>query len=290
MTYCPTEEFLAAFVEDKLDAPSRKEVTEHIADCGDCREQVLLAADFRKSEDDEKVVPIGRWIAAAASLAAAAVIAIVVLRPAFVYGPSKDDVFAAIQASGERAGDGRIANLSYLKPSPIFRGVETEPSLSDEEFKRLGGLFQLEDQIYDAKFPDPHVAGLVRLFTARNVTELTAAVNLLEKAHAKASGEKRDAVAVDLASALLKRARYGEEKRIKADAARALALSTDVFQRRHTPEAIWNRALALDTLERPTEAVAAWNEVLRIERDPGYREEAQRKRDNAAELVQLFTR
>lgn len=289
MTYCPTEEFLAAFVEDKLDAPSRKEVTEHIADCGDCREQVLLAADFRKSEGESNVVPIGRWFAAAASLAAAAVIAIVVLRPAFVYGPSKDDVFAAIRASGERAGQARIAGLSFVKARPDYRGAA--PPSSEVEFDpKLVEFYPLEGRIYDAKFPDPHVAGLVYLFTAKKFEEFDAAVKLLEKAHARERGEERDAVAVDLAGALLKRGQYEPEEAAKADATRALTLATDVFQRRHTPEAGWNRALALEALERYAEAVAAWNEVLGVERDPDYRKEAEKNRGEAAELVQLFKR
>ena len=94
MTEHPTEELLAAFVDDRLDSATRKPVTEHLASCGECREIVLMTTAFQESE--RKVVHGNfggrRWMAAMTGLAAAAVIAFIVTPRLF--GPGVDDLVA----------------------------------------------------------------------------------------------------------------------------------------------------------------------------------------------------
>ncbi len=90
MTDCPTAETLAAYVDDRLDAATRLEVTKHIASCGDCREHVNLARDYQMSEpsvtgetpgagESAENVVRGKfgWVAAAGLLAAAASLALI---------------------------------------------------------------------------------------------------------------------------------------------------------------------------------------------------------------------
>ena len=50
MTHHPTEETLAAYVDDSFEPTNRKEVTEHLASCGECREIVLMATEFQANE------------------------------------------------------------------------------------------------------------------------------------------------------------------------------------------------------------------------------------------------
>jgi hypothetical protein len=56
MTEHPTEELLAAFVDDRLDSATRKPVTEHLASCGECREIVLMSTEYQVEE--ELVAPV----------------------------------------------------------------------------------------------------------------------------------------------------------------------------------------------------------------------------------------
>ena len=58
MTDCPTDETLAAYVDDRLDAATRLKVTEHLATCGDCRELVMMASDFQAETEMPAPEPV----------------------------------------------------------------------------------------------------------------------------------------------------------------------------------------------------------------------------------------
>ena len=265
-TNCPTEETLAAYVDDRLDAATRMEVTKHLASCGECRELVLMATDLEMSEMPANVVrgPFG-WFATAAALAAAAVLAIVVLKPAFVYGPDIDDVNTAVQSLAFRPGSGRTGGAPYKKEPPKLRG---ELRSDDDGKATLYGIAA------DAK--DPHVQGLAFLFTATNAEELDGAMQTLDKAHAGASGDERDASAVDLAAALLA---FGGWRNDAAALARALQLADDVWKRTQSAEAAWNRAAALEALGRSEDAIRAWDDYLKLDPNSEWAAEATQNRD-----------
>lgn len=275
MTDCPTEETLAAYIDDRLDAPTRRKVTEHISSCGECRDLVLMATDFQMSEAPANVVR-GKfgWIATAAALAAAAVLAIFVLRPAFVYGPQMDDLRAASEGLEFRPGLARIADgLSYKEKAPTFRGGASKQSDSNSKAQLL---------LIAADAKDPHVGGLALLLTARDGKETKEAVDELEAAYAGASGEKRDAIANDLAAALLT---YGERwANDKTFTERALALSEDLWKRRRAPEAAWNRAVALESLGRDDAAIQAWGEYLALDPSSEWAKEAANHRRDLIEF------
>lgn len=50
MTFCPSEETLASFIDRRLDREARRRLIEHMSVCVDCREVVVTAAAFKAGE------------------------------------------------------------------------------------------------------------------------------------------------------------------------------------------------------------------------------------------------
>jgi hypothetical protein len=263
----PTEETLAAFVDDRLDAATRRTVTEHVAECGDCRELVLMANDFEVSEAPSNVTHgmFGgrRWIAAA-GLAAAAVIAVFVLRPSPLFAPDMRDVMNAANVAAKRPGEGRLARFPYMPSKSVMRGDEEPP-----DFGGKGQAELLDVASHLDESSDPHVIGVISLFT-----DFADPVAELKKAYA--TGKDRDAAAIDYAAALIARG---------SDYQRALELSEEVLQRTKSPEAAWNRAVALTRLERDKEAIRAWDDYLKLDSTSQWAEEAKRKQHDLREFL-----
>jgi len=261
MTDHPTDEILAAYVDNRLDAATRRTVTEHISSCGDCRELFLMTTDYQVSETPGNVVrgKFGR-IAAVASLVAAAVIAVVVTQPAFVFGPQMDDVRAVAQTLDTRPTSGRFAgDFTYKKAFSPKRG----PGDGDET--AYGNPRALE---IAGKTKDPHVKGMVLLHSETGGGYYRDAIADLEEAYKNARPEKRDVIAMDLAGALL--SSWSDEAGYK----RALELSDTVLARKESPEARWNRAASLELLGRDKEAVAAFGDYLKLDSTSPWAEEA----------------
>jgi tetratricopeptide (TPR) repeat protein len=262
MTECPTEETLAAYVDDRLDAATRQKVTEHLTTCGECRELVLMASDFQAEPVPEPLPePVSGkfgWIAAFGSLAAAAMIAVFMLR-----GPDMDDVIAASPSISYRPTDGRFGGeFAYKAAYPRKRGPG-ESELSE----------QAELIAIALKAKDLHVRGVALLLSTTERDYYEQAVADLKQAHATAREKERDAIAVDLAAALL--SRWADEE----DHQRALELSEELLKRKRSPAAAWNRAMALELLNRDPEAIKAWNDYLSIEPDAVWKKDAASHRD-----------
>ena len=249
----PTEETLAAFMDHRLEETAHQEAIQHLADCGECRELVLMTADFQQSETTNVVRPTfgrGRVAGVAAAIAIAAGLAVVFLPPLFQR--DMGDVIAASQALSQRPSDGRFGGHPYKVEPPTYRNASPPPS-TDKELAEKADLYEIA---VEAK--DPHIRGVALLFVAEGddqVDEIDEAIKLLEEAYADASGKKRDAVAIDLAAALLLRARWTPEV-----AARAYQLADDVYTRTRNLDAEWNRAVALQMIGKDTEAIAAYDE------------------------------
>jgi tetratricopeptide (TPR) repeat protein len=260
---CPTAETIAAFVDDRLDSATRRQVSEHIADCGDCRELVLMTMDIQQ-ENNVRHGTFGarRWIAAAAGLAAAAVIAVFLLRPT---APDINDVRAASTSIDERPFSGRLLDFPYKKEIPRFRSGNGDK----EDESQLVTMFQVAADLAEAKSPDPLAKGVASLY----LKDRSAAIKELERAY-KARGNDHDAVEIALATALLEQGDYE----------RALGLSEDVLKRKQIPEAAWNRAIALDRLGRDKDAIGAWDEYLALEKDPEWAAEGKRQRDRLFDI------
>jgi hypothetical protein len=268
----PTEETLAAFVDDRLDSATRREATEHFASCGECREIVLMATDFQVSEEPSNVRKGtfgGRGWTAAAGLAAAAAIAVFVVQP---FRLDREEVIADYQALPLRSSIVRLqGDLKYREPVKVTRSGDKKPE--QEGTARLWGAAERAE-----KERNPHLLGLTMLLLAQDSVGLTSAVTDLEAAFAKAQGAERDVIANDLAAALVARANWtGEQK----DAIRALELVDDVLKRNRSPELLWNRAVALGLIDAER-AIAAWDDYLKIDSTSQWAEEAKTQKANLA--------
>lgn len=275
MTQHPTEETLAAYVDDRLD--SRLEVTEHLTSCGECREIVLMATEYQASDETSNVTrgTFGGpgWMAAVAGLAAAAAIAVIVIQPIWLFGPGVDDLVAASEGMSRRISDGRFAGgFAYAERPKRNRGGEEEDGYDYTKMK----LYPLAEKAEKAIWSRPHVRGLLDVLIAEK-GDFRNAITLLETAHQKARGEERDAVAIDLAAALLERAYWPGGS--ANDTVRALALSDEVLKRQpKRPEALWNRAVALQSLHRDDEALRAFDDYLKVDPSSKWADEAREQK------------
>jgi hypothetical protein len=275
MTAHPTEELLAEFIDDRLDSSTREPVTEHLATCGECREILLMSTAFQASEEPAVVRHGnfgGRWMAATASLAAAAVIAVIVVRPIWLFGYRVDDLVAASQKMPERTSMGRLAGgFPYAAKPATNRGTSED----ETDYGASAGVLTIAADIAEAKAKgksvDPHVAGLSTLLIAKERKDFDEAVANLEKALATTRGAERDAVAIDLASALIGRTRWSSDD---DDYRNALRLSNDVLTRKQSPEALWNRAVATEALYAKAEALRAWADYLKVDSNSPWAKEA----------------
>ena len=228
-----------------------------------------MSTAFQESE--QKVVHGNfggrRWMAAIAGLAAAAVIAFIVTPRLF--GPGVDDLVTASEGLSTRVSDGRFAGgFAYGERPKRNRGREEETSFDDAKVK----LYPLAEKAEKAIWSRPHVRGLLDVLLAEK-GDFRNAITLLETAHPKARGEERDAVAIDLAAALLERAYWPGGS--ANDNTRALALSDEVLKRQpKSPEALWNRAAALQSLNRDDEALRAFDDYLKVDPSSKWADEA----------------
>lgn len=265
MTQHPTEELLAAFVDDRLDSATRKEATKHLASCGECREIVLVATDYQVSEETSNVRTGtfgGRgWMAAAAGLAAAAAITVFVVQP---FRLDREEVIADYQDLPRRSSIVRLqGDLKYREAVAITRSGAKKPE--QEGTARLWGAAERAE-----KERNLHLLGLSMLLLADDSVGLTSAVTDLETAYAKVQGADRDVIANDLVAALVARANWtGDQK----DVIRALELVDDVLKRNRSPELLWNRAVALGSIDSER-AIAAWDDYLKIDSTSQWAEEA----------------
>lgn len=264
----PTDETLAAFVDDTLHRNERRTVMQHLAACGECRTLVLDVHDVQAMDEEAgNVVAFrrqGGWRVAAASIAVAAGLVVVFSGPIreWAFGASMDDLVAASEALATRPTQGRLAgDFPHRDAEPVYRGPAAEEGDYDPQlYKVEREVARLESAIWR----DPHKLGVAYLLAG----DRDRAIESL-----RAAAQTNPAVNVDLAAALLARAR-------PADLAEALALS----RRSDAPEALWNRAVALAKLNRDDEAIAAWTAYLNVDSSSKWAEEARRE---IARLEQL---
>jgi tetratricopeptide (TPR) repeat protein len=264
----PTDETLAAFVDDRLDAARRAEVIRHLTGCAECRDVAAAASELRADEGAGRVVQ-GRFgvrvLGATAAALAAAVVLVVFLADPFARAGIGELVEASDSLQYRRA-HGRISGgFPYKPPRPAMR------SGAEETFDaRERKLWEAAGRIQNSEPPDFHARGVVQLLLGNSA----AAADALERAHEQSPDDAQ--VATDLAAALIAR---GRERRSRADLERALALSERTASGGQNAEAAWNRALALESLERTDEARRAWDDYLRLDPNGPWASEARGRRD-----------
>lgn len=271
MTQHPTEELLAAFVDDRLDTATRAPVIEHLSSCGECREIVLMSTEFQA--ESATVIRgnfgAGRWMASIGGLAAAAAIAVMVVQPSSLFGTDIDDLKAASQSLPKRQSEGRLAGFAYsAEPDSPKRGGNDKSQVDKSEDDELAAkvkLWGFRADLAEEKSPDPHTVGVSMLLIAEDRNGFSEAVAELKKAHEQARGADRDTIAIDLAAALIAKARWSGDE----DYRNALRLSEDVLTRKRSPEALWNRAVAIQALRSDKDqALRAWGDYLTVDTDP----------------------
>ncbi len=285
---CPTEETLAAFVDGRLNGEARRRVVEHMASCGECRDVAVMTAEIASAERLAGDAPnVTRFRPRAKSWAAALIAAAAIV---LVFGPALLDrtsgsngIPTLIQASttlDRRPVDGRLTGFPHSPKPARYRGQEDESST----LMNLAVAQVLADTAGKSRVRDLHAAGVALLFQRKPDD----AVRTLEHAVQQSTGSNdlRTAIETTRESALLSdlSAAYYERSIATGapnDVTAALDAANRAWQLEQTPEIAWNRAIALSHYSG---GEAAWDDFLRINTDPAWREEAERRKEDLKPL------
>lgn len=279
----PSDETLAAFVDNRLDAPSRKIIIDHIATCDDCRADWQAISDF-KAMSEERPDNVkrgnfdrGRWLPLSA-IAAALALGFVVWP--FVQTSRNRD--ALIEASAARKDRPSLARLSgehpYKPPKATMRSGE-----DDATDPASFGVAAVGMQIEEAVARHRNVENLRQLAAVQILAERwnDAVVTAEEAVRLDADAEKiTDAINASTNARLLTElsaayfARASRSNDPNADYARSAESAKRAWTLSKAPEALWNYALAAERLGFREDARAAWQEYLKIDPSSPWAREA----------------
>jgi tetratricopeptide (TPR) repeat protein len=283
MQTCPNEETLAAFVDGRLNEQARLQVTEHLVDCGDCRDIVMTASDYGVGAGEAEPAPKaelvrGRFVKSvlvplvAAAAIAALLFGIPSIRERLLGKSGMEALVEAANSLPERTTDARLSgNFAYRDYRPT-RGGGEDPPIGDQqkgEYLVLIAASRIAERAERNASPkNLHELGVAHILI--NDEDKDAAVQALERA-ASTSPVSGD-VLTDLAAAYLTRGKKGDPQR-------AYDAATKAWTMKQTPAAAWNRALALETLERNQEAIDAWRKYLALDPASEWSKEAAKNID-----------
>jgi tetratricopeptide (TPR) repeat protein len=275
---------LAAYVDGTLDAAGRNRVVGHLASCADCYELVAevirteaeldgTAADVEEFEDErgKDELPAPKqvfWTKPLRFATAGGLMAVAATALFFVIerGTPLDRLVTAV--GPERLIEARPSGGFQYGPlrSPM-RGSEDVRDLSVRaEAERLR-----ERAASSGAADDVHAWGVGQLLRG----DIDGSIASLEAA---ARSKPNDAAyRADVGAAYM--SRFVQQKN-QADAATALDAFDKALALSPTAAEAWfNKALLLERLDRRDEALAAWNRYLALQDQPGWRNEAIRRRD-----------
>jgi tetratricopeptide (TPR) repeat protein len=282
----PEAERLAEYADGVLTAGERREIERHMVECSDCRAAVAETMAFLRAEAGlitplpKPVIPFRRrrWmtgVAAGLAVAAALVLAIRVVRPAWlddVLGPRTDrpelqELIAALANEPARPVEGQLTGgFKYAPPpspkrGPGDRDVSPDVRIAAAKIEKLAAS---QDR------PENQAALGVAYLAVGDVDK---GVEALEGAGRRMPSNGR--FQSDLAAAYIARAQStGHEedwRRALAAAERAIQLGPK------QPEALFNRALALEGLHLDQQARDAWTAYRAVATSPQWEEEAAQK-------------
>lgn len=269
----PSDETLAAFVDDRLDAQSRKVVIEHIATCDDCRAAWETISEFTVQSNAENLAPNvtrgafgrGRWVQLSA--VAAAIAMGFLLWPFAQTYRNRDLLIEASAWREDRPSDARLSGDHPYKPAKrILR--------SDGNRKDVSGVYPALADIDNAARRHRTVENLRQLAAVRLLAEdWDEAVAAAEEAVRleTGAGSVPEAIQKSTNPALLNdvSAIYYARASRRHDAATDLAVAHDAAKRSldlaKTPQALWNYAVALESLGLTEAARQAWNDYLHLD-------------------------
>jgi tetratricopeptide (TPR) repeat protein len=275
----PDAQQLAEYFEDVLPPANRDEMERHLADCDECREQVVQAMSVAaiKAKEPQGLsrllpFPLGRWVSgAAAALAAAAllVVAIRIVRPQWLgLGPRErpelQELIAAVADEPTRPFEGRLSgDFPYAPPRPPTRGpgdgrVSPELTIAAADIERMGGA------------AGAHLLGLAYLTTGR----VDEAIETLSR-EANPSQQALNDLAVAL---LTKAAREGGTRSYTE----ALVTADRALNGNHDRSPLFNKSIALLGLGRVAEARAVADEYFARDAASSWAEELRQRLARAA--------
>jgi tetratricopeptide (TPR) repeat protein len=261
----PEAEDLGRFVEGTLDDAERTAIVDHIADCDDCRMQVVDAAE---SVEPAKTESHSWWIGIAASLILMAAIG------GWTFNHFRDRLTPVKEAYARvpnRPSEARLSGFPFV-PHVTLRGSEEEKDLNLEIMQgEAAELTTLPGD--DAK--SLHTRGIALL-----LSDDSNAMKSVPVLQAAADRDPNNAkYQSDLAGALIAAARGNPAMLEKAVAVCDRALRIDP----RSPDALFNRAVALQTLHRP-DAAAAFERYLAVDSTSPWADEARRDLENLRSL------
>ena len=282
----PEAERLAEYADGVLDAESRAEVDQHLADCSDCRAVVMETMAFLDGKPaipasaTPRVVPFRprRWVrGVTVGLAAAAtlVLAVRVVRPEWVsglFGPRADrpelqELIAAVAGEPTRPVEGRLSGgFKYGPPPSPARGAGDREASPDVRIAAA----KIEKVAAERETPEARAALGAALLVLGDANK---GVQTLEAA-ARMSPDNAF-IQNDLTAAYLARFRRegGAQDLAGAISAAGLALKSNP----DLIEALFNRALALEMLGSTSAARDAWNAYLKRDASSAWADEARRR-------------
>jgi tetratricopeptide (TPR) repeat protein len=267
---CPDLETIAAFIDARLDEPTREAIAAHLTTCDQCYFLLAEAAHVRPEAATPippRVVwwrrPAAGWSVATIAAAAALVLAV---RMNSSTAPEDEALRELVIAVGnERLLETRLTGGFAYGPVRTARTGQTAIDPPSPELSSAAA--RIDEATSTQSSPAAlHLRGKAALL----VGDLSGAVTALQSA---AEARPADAeVLNDLAVAYLERASRGADPN---DLPSALAmLNRAVDADRLLPEARFNRAYVLQRLGMEAEARAAWEHYLALDNRSLWADEA----------------
>jgi CHAT domain-containing protein/tetratricopeptide (TPR) repeat protein len=255
---CPSPKILQASSEGRLDATAHRQVTEHMTNCGVCRD-LLLALDDRKTRTSS----IKRSFVTVLVVAVAATFAWIARERWFpVRAISK--VANAAETLSAWPLEGRLSGDFPELPMQVATRA-TVPVPSDSyELQRVRSELAREHRSPD----NLHGLGLAELLLGEEDRAVAALSSSLLMATGRrelqaAIAQSADATLLsNLSAALLQRARNSNSAR---DSVLAFECADRAWSLEKARETAWNRAAAIENLRIPADATEAWEEYLRLD-------------------------
>jgi tetratricopeptide (TPR) repeat protein len=282
----PEAERLAEYADGVLDAASRAEVDQHLADCADCRAVVMETMAFLDSNlatlasEAPKVVPFRprRWVRgvtvglAAAARAAARDPGRAAGWVSGLFGPTGDrpelqELIAAVASEPTRPVEGRLSGgFKYGPPPSPTRGAPDREASPDVRIAAA----KIEKAAGEKETPEARAALGAALLVLGDTNKGVLALEV-----AAQMSPDNAFIQNDLTAAYLARSRRegGSQDLARAISAAGLALKSNP----DLIEALFNRALGLEMLGPASAARDAWNAYLKRDASSAWADEARRR-------------
>jgi len=266
----PSEETLAAYIDGRLDEETRKRVTEHLSNCGECLNAVIVAGEHDAAP---AVAGWGRrqvWPVLAA--VAATVVALIFLGPSIRERYATRDALhrLAAAAPSEWPVEGRLTAFPYRPQKRDKRGgTDNDPTLDPNNAMLLAAFAGVQQEAQRDPSPDNlHALGDAHLLLGHAdeaIADIESALKSKTGVHevARAIAVCGDADLLnDLSAAYQTRAARRPDS---PDELSAIEASRRAVSLKVSAETQWNYALALERLHMRDEATAAWKKYLRLD-------------------------